>query len=71
MVPVGARATATGDSLHLVAFVGHPSGRPSIRLSAAGNVGAAEELGRALAAAMLGQGARQILDEVRSTERFP
>ncbi len=71
MVPVGARATVKGGSLQLVAFVGHPSGRPSIRLSAAGEASAAEAVGRALAALMLGQGARRILEEVRSSERFP
>jgi len=71
IVPVGARAQAKGATLLLTGYVGHPTGRPSIRMSAAGTPENAEELGRALAAAMLGQGARPILDEVRSTERFP
>jgi hypothetical protein len=31
----------------------------------------AADLGRSLAITMLGQGARPILDEVRSMERFP
>jgi hydroxymethylbilane synthase len=71
IVPVGARARAENGGLALQAFVGHPSGRPVVRRSAAGSIDAPEPLGRALALAMLGQGAREILDEVRSTERFP
>jgi hydroxymethylbilane synthase len=71
LVPVGARARAKDGSLTLTAFVGHPDGRPSLRVSAAGKAGAPADLGRALAVTMLGQGARSILDEVRSAERFP
>lgn len=71
IVPVGARAHAGDGQIQLSAFVGHPSGRPTVRRSAAGSADAPEELGRALAVAMLAQGAREILDEVRSMERFP
>jgi hydroxymethylbilane synthase len=71
LVPVGARAHARDGRIELHAFVGHPSGRPTVRRSAVGSVETAEELGRALAAALLGHGAREILDEVRSMERFP
>lgn len=71
IVPVGARAHARDGRLALHAFVGHPSGRPTLRRSTEGPVEAAEELGRSLAATMLEQGAREILDEVRSMERFP
>ena len=71
LIPVGARARAKNGTLELTAYVGHPDGRPSVRMSASGPLGAPADLGRALAIAMLGQGARPILDEVRSMERFP
>jgi hydroxymethylbilane synthase len=71
IVPVGARAHARDGRLTLEAFVGNPSGRPTLRRGAEGAVQGAEELGRALAAELLAQGARAILDEVRSMERFP
>lgn len=71
LVPVGARAQARGDRMTLAGFVGHPSGRPTIRLAAEGPLDAPEALGRSLAAALLSQGARGILNEVRSDEVFP
>jgi len=71
LVPVGARARAGEGGLELTAYVGHPDGRPSLRMSASGPIGKPADLGRSLAAAMIGQGARSILDEVRSMERFP
>ena len=71
LVPVGARARAKDGMLELTAYVGHPDGRPSVRLGASGPAGAPADLGRTLAIALLGQGARPILDEVRSMERFP
>ena len=71
IVPVGARAHAGAGRIELQAFVGHPSGRPTLRRSAAGSIDSPEELGRALALLLLGQGAREILDEVRSMEQFP
>jgi len=71
LVPVGARARVSDGTLDLQVYVGHPDGRPSLRSSASGPVGSASELGRTLAITMLAQGARPILDEVRSMERFP
>ncbi|HEY3155854.1 MAG TPA: hydroxymethylbilane synthase [Candidatus Eisenbacteria bacterium] len=71
LVPVGARARAKDGTLELTAYVGHPDGRPSVRLGASGPTGTPADLGRTLAIALLGQGARPILDEVRSMERFP
>lgn len=71
LIPVGARARAEGGALHLTAYVGHPDGRPSLRMSASGKIGEPADVGRSLAVTMLGQGARPILDEVRSMERFP
>jgi hydroxymethylbilane synthase len=71
LVPVGARARVNGGTLELTAYVGHPDGRPNLRMSASAAVSAAVDLGGSLALALLGQGARPILDEVRSMERFP
>ena len=71
LVPVGARARAKDGTLELSAYVGHPDGRPSVRLGSSGPIGTPAVLGRTLAIALLGQGARPILDEVRSMERFP
>jgi len=71
LVPVGALARAQGGAIELTGYVGHPEGRPSLRLSASGTAAQAAEVGRALAITMIGQGARPILDEVRSMERFP
>ncbi len=71
IVPIGARAHARGGTLELAAFVGHPSGRPTVRKAGAGAIGAPDELGQALAMALLGAGAREILNEVRSMEQFP
>ena len=71
LVPVGARARAKSGTLELNAYVGHPEGRPSVRMSASGPIASPGDLGRTLAVTMLGQGARPILDEVRSQERFP
>ena len=67
----GDLARAQGGAIELTGYVGHPEGRPSLRLSASGNADQAAEVGRALAITMIGQGARPILDEVRSMERFP
>ncbi len=71
LVPVGARARAGEGTLELHAYVGHPEGRPTVRMSAKGPLASPADLGRSLAVTMLGQGARPILDEVRSMERFP
>lgn len=71
LVPVGARALAAKGRLSLTGFVGHPSGRPTVRLNAEGPVEAPEALGRSLGAALLAHGAQEILAEVRSDEVFP
>ena len=71
LVPVGARGLARDGRLVLSAFVGHPSGRPSVRLSLEGPIEAASDLGARLAASLLRDGAKEILDEVRSDEIFP
>jgi hydroxymethylbilane synthase len=71
LVPVAARAHAQGERIRLSGFVGHPSGRPSIRRAVEGRASEAEWLGRALAAEAMAHGAREILAEVRSDEVFP
>jgi len=71
LVPVGARGLVDRGRMSLTGFVGHPSGRPSLRMSVEGVPGSAAELGRNLAATMLREGAKDILEEVRSDEIFP
>jgi hydroxymethylbilane synthase len=71
LVPVGARGRVVKRRLTLTGFVGHPSGRPTVRLNAEGPVEAPEALGRSLGAALLAHGAQEILAEVRSDEVFP
>ena len=71
LVPVGARAIAKNGTLSLSGFVGHPEGRPSIRESIEGSSALATEIGAELARLVLAQGAREILDAVRSDEVLP
>ncbi len=71
LIPVGARGLVDGARMTLTGFVGHPSGRPSLRMSVEGAPASAAELGRALAETMLREGAKAILEEVRSDEIFP
>ena len=71
LVPIGARGRVAGGRIELSGYVGHPDGRPSIRLSLEGPVESAGDLGRRLAATLLEAGAREILAGVRSDEVFP
>ena len=71
LVPVGARAIARNGTLALSGFVGHPDGHPTIRASLDGASAGARELGAELARLALAQGAREILDAVRSDEVHP
>ena len=71
LVPVGARGRVAGEQISLAGYVGHPDGRPSIRLSHEGPRGEAAAVGRALAARLLERGAREILAGVRGDEVFP
>jgi hydroxymethylbilane synthase len=71
LVPVAARAHVSGARIQLSGFVGHPSGRPTLRRATDGPVAEAESLGHALASELLTHGAREILAEVRSDEVFP
>ncbi len=65
-VPVAAHAVAEGHSLYLRAVVASPDGRRLIRTAGNGPIGKPEELGGRLAADLLRQGARRILEEVAS-----
>ena len=65
----GSQKQALAESF--TAFVGHPSGRPSLRSSLEGPMASAADLGIKLASSLLRDGAKEILDEVRSDEIFP
>lgn len=71
LVPVGGRGLARDGRIVLSGFVGHPSGRPSVRSSLEGPIQGALDLGFRLASTLLREGAKEILDEVRSDEIFP
>ena len=64
--PMGAFADTTGadgDLLSLHAVVAAVDGSASVRLSTSGSLGAAEQLGRDLAAALLAEGANRLIEE--------
>jgi hydroxymethylbilane synthase len=61
--PVGTYAAEVDQKLHLTATVVAHDGSRQIRLSARGRPERAEELGRELAARLLGQGADQLMGE--------
>jgi hydroxymethylbilane synthase len=71
LVPIGGRAHVHQGLIELSAFVGHPSGRPSLRRSLEGSAADPAAVGRELAEVFLHEGARAILDGVRSDEVFP
>jgi hydroxymethylbilane synthase len=58
-VPLGAHATRSADGLHLRAFVARPDGTAILRAEGSGHD--AEELGRRVAADLLGRGAWQLV----------
>ncbi|KAB2350767.1 hydroxymethylbilane synthase [Actinomadura rudentiformis] len=61
--PVGAYAAEVEQKLHLTAAVVAHDGSRQVRLSASGHLDEAEQLGRDLAARLLGQGADQLMGE--------
>jgi len=71
LVPIGARARIENGTVTLAGFVGDPSGRPSLRHTAKGPAADPEAVGRELAAKLLHEGARAILDRARGDEVFP
>jgi hydroxymethylbilane synthase len=65
-VPLGALATACGETLHLVAVVASPDGTHLIRRSSSGPPAEPEALGRTVAEMLFAAGARDILTGTHS-----
>jgi len=64
--PVAAYATVSNGTLALTALVAHPDGSEFIRDSISGNASDAEQLGETLAARLLENGARALLDSIEA-----
>jgi len=64
--PVAAYATVSNEMLALTALVAHPDGSQSIRESISGDAADAEQLGETLAARLLENGARELLDSIEA-----
>ena len=64
--PVAAYATVSNGTLVLTALVAHPDGSQSIRESISGDAAEAEQLGETLAARLLENGARELLDSIEA-----
>ena len=64
--PVAAFATIDNGVLTLTALVAHPVGSPSIKETVSGDATAAEQLGSTLAARLLENGARELLDSIEA-----
>ena len=63
-VPIGAHAEVSGGGLRLMAVVIAPDGSVMVRKSDSGAVAEADEIGRRVGAALLAEGAREILEGV-------
>jgi len=63
-VPIGAHAQVSGEMLRLMGVVIAPDGARVVRKSDEGGPAGAEELGRRVGAALLADGAREILEQV-------
>ena len=63
-VPIGAHATVSNGSLHLLGVVISPDGADCVRAESSGPTSGAERIGRDLGAQLLAHGARAILDKV-------
>jgi hydroxymethylbilane synthase len=63
-VPIGAHAEVSGGALRLMGVVIAPDGSLMVRKSDSGAVADAEEIGRRVGAALLAEGAREILERV-------
>ncbi len=64
--PVAAFATIDNGALTLTALVAHPDGTQSIKESITGDAAVAEQLGETLAARLLENGARELLDSIEA-----
>jgi hydroxymethylbilane synthase len=65
-VPIGAYAEVSGGGLRLMGVVIAPDGTLMVRKSDSGAVADADEIGRRVGAALLGEGAREILECIYS-----
>jgi hydroxymethylbilane synthase len=63
-VPIGAHAQVSGVTVQLIGVVISPDGEHVVRKSDQSAVADAEDLGRRVGAALLGDGAREILEQV-------
>jgi len=63
-VPIGAHACVNGDRLQLQAIVAAPDGSQVIRAQSEGEASQAAQIGKALAAELLGKGARELLESI-------
>jgi hydroxymethylbilane synthase len=64
--PVAAFATIDNATLTVTALVAHPDGSTSIKDSISGDAADAQQLGEALAARLLENGARELLDSIEA-----
>lgn len=64
--PVAAFATVDNETLTVTALVAHPDGSKSIKESVSGDAADAQQLGEALAARLLENGARELLDSIEA-----
>jgi hydroxymethylbilane synthase len=63
-VPIGAHAQVSGEMVRLIGVVISPDGEQMVRKSDQGTVTDAENVGRRVGAALLAEGAREILEQV-------
>jgi hydroxymethylbilane synthase len=63
-VPIGAHAQVSGGMVQLIGVVISPDGEHAVRKSDQGAVAEAENVGRRVGAALLAEGAREILEQV-------
>jgi hydroxymethylbilane synthase len=64
--PVAAYATVDGEELTVTALIAMPDGSEHIRQTMSGKASDAEGIGRQLAADLLQQGAREMLDKAEA-----
>lgn len=69
VVPVGALARVSGETLTLDAFIGLPDGSRLVRERESGTCAQAERLGQSLGTRLLACGGREILEQLTATAR--
>jgi len=65
--PVAAHAVVNDGTLTLTALIAHPDGSRAIRAAESGDAADGEAIGNALAARLIEQGARTLLDSIEAT----